>query len=104
MTLRSFRDKVRWLALVSAVILFSLDIYCRTYCSRIVISSNGVPIKLDTSPRGFIEIWLSALVITLLSGLITLPRWQSFLALFTAGLVIFLSVVSGWPGASQWFN
>lgn len=35
-------------------------------------------------------LWLSLLVITLLSGLITLPRWQSFLALFTGGLVIFL--------------
>jgi hypothetical protein len=35
-------------------------------------------------------VWLALLVITLLTGLMTLPRWQSFLALFTVGLVTFL--------------
>jgi hypothetical protein len=35
-------------------------------------------------------VWLSLLFITLITGLITLPRWQSFLALFTAGLVTIL--------------
>lgn len=104
MTFSSFRDKVRWVALISAVILFSLDMYCRWSCSTIIISSSGVPFKVDNSPRGFMVIWLSALVITLLSGLITLPRWQSFLALLTVGLVIFLSVGSGWPSASQLLN
>jgi len=34
-------------------------------------------------------VWLSLLVITLLTGLITLPRWQSFLALFIVGLATF---------------
>ena len=104
MTFNSFGNKVRWIALISALILFSLDMYCRRSCSTIIISSSGVPIKDDTTPKGFMVVWLSALVITLLSGLITLPRWQSFLALLTVGLVIFLSVVSGWPSASQLFN
>jgi len=97
MTFRSFRDKVRWLALISALILFSLDLYCRAYCYRIIIGSgmNGpVPFKVDNSPKGFMVVWLSLLLITLLSGLATLPRWQSFLALFAVGFVTFLRLYS----------
>ena len=97
MTFRSFRDKVRWLALISALILFSLDLYCRAYCYRIIIGSgmNGpVPFKVDNSPKGFMVVWLSLLLITLLSGLVTLPRWQSFLALFAVGFVTFLRLYS----------
>ena len=93
MTFSSFRGKVRWLALISALILFSLDLYCRAYCYRIIIGSgmNGpVPFKVDNSPKGFMVVWLSLLLITLLSGLVTLPRWQSFLALFAVGFVTFL--------------
>ena len=95
MTFSSFRNKVRWVPLISALILFSLDMYCRKYCYRIIIGSgpNGpIPFKIDSTPRGFMVIWLSLLVITLLTGLITLPRWQSLLALFTVGLVTFLWV------------
>ena len=97
MTFRSFRDKVRWLAVISALILFSLDLYCRAYCYRIIIGSgmNGpVPFKVDNSPKGFMVVWLSLLLITLLSGLVTLPRWQSFLALFAVGFVTFLRLYS----------
>jgi len=97
MTFRSFRDKVRWLALISALILFSLDLYCRAYCYPIIIGSgmNGpVPFKVDNSPKGFMVVWLSLLLITLLAGLVTLPRWQSFLALFAVGFVTFLRLYS----------
>lgn len=97
MTFSSFRDKVRWLALISALILFSLDLYCRAYCYRIIIGSgmNGpVPFKVDNSPKGFMIVWLSFLLITLFSGLITLPRWQSFLALLAVGFVTFLRFYS----------
>ena len=107
MTFSSFRDKVRWIALINAFILISLDMYCRMNCSKIIISSgmNGpVPFKVDSTPKGFMAVWLIALLTTLVSGLMTLPRWQSFLALFTVGLVIVLSVGSGWPIASQWFH
>jgi hypothetical protein len=93
MTFSAFRNKIRWVPLIGALILFSLDMYCRKYCYRIIIGSgpNGpIPFKIDSAPRGFMVVWLSLLVFTLLSGLITLPRWQSFLALFTSGLVIFL--------------
>ena len=61
MTFSSFRDKVRWLALISALILFSLDLYCCAYCYRIIIGSgmNGpVPFKVDNSPKGFMVVWL----------------------------------------------
>ena len=92
MTFSSLRDKVRWIALICALVLFSLDMYCRLNCSRIVITSGGVPFKVDNTPNGFRIIWLLSLLITLLFGLITLPRWQSFLALFAVGLVILLSV------------
>ena len=93
MTFSSFRTSLRWLALIGALILFSLEIYCRLYCYQIIIGSgpNGpIPFKLDNTPTGFMVVWLSLLVITLLTGLMTLPRWQSFLALFTVGLVTFL--------------
>ena len=93
MTFSSFRNKVRWVALISALILLSLDMYCRKYCYRIIIGSgpNGpIPFKIDSTPRGFMVVWPSLLILTLLTGLITLPRWQSFLALFTGGLVTLL--------------
>ena len=83
--------------MISALILFSLDLYCRAYCYRIIIGSgmNGpVPFKVDNSPKGFMVVWLSLLLITLLSGLATLPRWQSFLALFAVGFVTFLRLYS----------
>ncbi len=93
MTFRSFRDKVRWLALISALLLFSLDVYCRRYCYQIIIGSgpNGpIPFKVDNAPRGFMVVWMLLLLITLLSGLMTLPRWQSFVALLTVALVTLL--------------
>jgi hypothetical protein len=93
MTFSSFRDKVRWVALIGALTLFSLDMYCRQNCYQIIIGSgrNGpIPFKIDSTPKGFMVVWWSLLVITLLSGLTTLPRWQSFLALVTVGLVTFL--------------
>ena len=93
MTFSSFRDKVRWIALISALILFSLDLYCRKNCYQIIIGSgmNGpVPFKIDEPPKGFMVVWVLSLLITLLSGLLTLPRWQSFVALLTVGLVTFL--------------
>jgi hypothetical protein len=91
MTISSFR--IRWIPLIGALILFSLEMYCRKYCYRIIIGSgpNGpIPFKIDSTPRGFMVVWVSLLVITLLTGLITLPRWQSFLALLTVGLVTLL--------------
>jgi len=93
MTFSSFRNNVRWVALIGALILFSLDMYCRQNCYQIIIGSgpNGpIPFKIDSAPKGFVVVWWSLLVITLLSGLITLPRWQSCLALVTVGLVTFL--------------
>jgi len=35
-------------------------------------------------------VWMLLLLITLLSGLMTLPRWQSFVALLTVALVTLL--------------
>ena len=93
MTFSALRDKVRWVALLSALILFSVDLYCRKYCYQIIIGSgmNGpIPFKIDNRPKGFMVVWLSLLMITLLSGLIALPRWQSFLALLTVALVTVL--------------
>jgi len=93
MTFSSFRNKLRWVALLSALILLSLDIYCREYCYQIIISDtvNGpAPFKNQSKSWGFMIVWLTLLIITLLSGLITLPRWQSFLALLTVGLATFL--------------
>ncbi len=93
MTFRSFRDKVGWFALLSALILFSLDMYCRKYCYQIIIGDSvhgPVPFKSHTRTWGFVMVWLPLLVITLVSGLIALPRWQSFLALGTVGLVTLL--------------
>jgi len=93
MTFSSVRDKVRWVALISALILFSLDMYCRMYCYQIIISDTvhgPVPFKSYSRSWGFTIVWLPLLLITLVSGLITLPRWQSFLVLFIVGLVTLL--------------
>ena len=93
MTFSSFRDKVRWVALISALVLLSLDMYCRKYCYEIIISDTvhgPVPFKAYSRSYSFMIVWLPLLGITLLSGLITLPRWQSFLALGTVGVVTLL--------------
>ncbi len=93
MTFRSFRNKVRWVALLSALILFSLDMYCRRYCYEIIISdaaTGPVPFKAYNRSHPFMIVWLSLLVITLLSGVVSLPRWQSVLALLTVAVVTFL--------------
>ncbi len=58
MSFSSFRNKVRWVALICAAILFSLEMYCRVYCYQIVISSGGHPFKLDHTPSGFTVVWL----------------------------------------------
>jgi hypothetical protein len=93
MTLIFLRKKLRWLSLISAVILFSLEMYCRRNCYQIIIGSGisgGVPFKIDRTPKGFMVVWIFFLLVAVLSGLLSLPRWQSFLALLTVGLVIFL--------------
>jgi len=93
MTFSSFRDKVRWVALISALSLFGLEMYCRKYCYEIIISDTvhgPVPFKYHVMTWGFVMVWLPLIVFTLLSGLITLPRWQSLLALLTVGVVTFL--------------
>src|SRR6266849_3068124 len=103
MTLSSFRQKVRWMPLIGALILFCLEVYCREYCYQIIIGSgpNGpVPFAIDQTPTGFMFVWLFALIITVLSALITVPRWQSFLALLMVGIAIFLPLGSEPPMAT----
>jgi len=93
MTFSSSRQKVKWVTLISAFVFLGLDSYCRRYCYQIIIGSgkNGpVPFKIDNSPKGFMVLWVCVLCLTLLSALIALPRWQSFLALMVVGLVTFL--------------
>ena len=97
MTFRSVRDKVRWVALIGALGLFAMDMYCRKYCYEIIISDTAhgpVPFKEPNRSYLFMIVWLPLLGITLLSGLITLPRWQSFVALVAVGVVTLLWLYS----------
>jgi hypothetical protein len=98
-TFKSFRDKAQWIALTSALILFALDMYCRVKCYDI---STGAGI--DKTPGGLMPVWGLLIPFTFLSGLVTLPRWQSFIALLVVGWVTLLSIGSDWPQAGEWFN
>ena len=93
MTFKAFRDKAQWVALGSAIILFVGDWYCRVSFWR--INENGW--GETRTPAGVVPAWLLLWLLTLVSGLITLPRWQSFLALLSALWVVFMTMQGHWP-------
>jgi hypothetical protein len=90
---RSFRDVVKWVALANALVLFPFDWYCRsTYWH---INSHGVG---ETTTRPAVGlVWLFLCFVTFLSGLISLPKWQSFLAIMCMGWTVLMTIQLHWP-------
>ena len=87
MTLKVFRDRLQWLALTLAMILFAGDWWARAHYVSFV---NDV--YLDSTPRIVNQVWLLLVPLTFISGVLSLPRIPSFLALLSVLWVLFLSI------------
>ena len=74
MTFREFRDKAEWVALTGGVLIFAGQWASHVYYVDRVVWVDRTPPLLNL--LGF---WLT--LSTLVFGLLTLPRWQSFVAL-----------------------
>jgi hypothetical protein len=74
MTFKEFRDKAEWIALAGAVIIFagqwSTSVY---YVDR--------ELWVDRTPAVLSLLGFCATLLTLVLGLLTFPRWQSFVAI-----------------------
>ena len=87
MTLKSFRDKMQWFALVVAIVLFAMDWFTRTHYVAFIDSQY-----VDSTPRVVNQIWLVLLLVTPLAALLSFPRIPSFVALLSFLWVMFLSI------------
>ena len=93
MSLRSIRDKIARWSLIAAGILFVGDWYCRVSFWHI----NENYVGETTTPAGVVQAWLLLLLLTLVSGLASIPRWQSFVALACASWVVLMTLQGHWP-------
>ena len=87
MSFKSFRDKVQWVALALALVLFVVDLLTRTYYLEFVDSQY-----VDSTPRVVNQLWLLLLPATLMAAILSLPRVPSFLALLSLLWVMFLTI------------
>jgi hypothetical protein len=87
MTFKVFRDKAQWVTLGLALFLFVVDGFARIHYVNFVDGSY-----VDSTPRIVNQLWLLIVFSVLLAGLLTLPRWPSFLALLSFAWVIFISI------------
>jgi hypothetical protein len=87
MTFKVFRDKAQWVALFSGSIIFAGQWFLHV---RYVKFENST--YVDHTPPVLNLLGLVLTLSTLLLGLITLPRWQSFLALLAFLWVTFIFV------------
>jgi hypothetical protein len=94
MSFKTFRDRAAQSALACAVILVIVDSLCRVSFWHVNREGRGE----TTTPPGVVRAWLLLLSATVLLGLITLPRWQSFLTLVCAGWVVLMTLQGHWPG------
>lgn len=76
MTFKALRDKAQWGALFSGSIVFAGQWFLRVHYVEFENSTY-----VDHTPPVLNLLGLVLTLSTLLLGLITLPRWQSFLAL-----------------------
>jgi hypothetical protein len=87
MTFKSFRDKLQWVALALARVLFIMDWLARVHYVAFVDNQY-----IDSTPRIVNQVWLLLVFSTLIVGLLSFPRLPSFLALLSFCWVIFLSI------------
>ena len=87
MKLSRLRDKIQLPTLALAVTLFTLDWFSRVHYITFRESAY-----IDSTPPVMNQIWLLLLSLTLILGVIGLPRVTSFLALLSVLWVLFLSI------------
>ena len=87
MSFKSLRDKMQWVALGLALVLFALDWITRTHYVAFVNSQY-----VDSTPRVLNQLWLVLLPATLIAAILSFPRAPSFLALLSFLWVMFLAV------------
>jgi len=87
MSLKLFRDKMQWVALALAIVLFAVDWITRTHYVAFVNSQY-----VDSTPRVVNQLWLVLLLTTLIAAIVSFPRLPSFLALLSFLWVVFLAV------------
>ena len=83
MTFRKFRDRAVWVALAGAIIIFA---------GQWIVSVHYVDreVWVDRTPPILDLLGLCAWLVTFVLGLLTLPRWQSFVALAACLWVTFI--------------
>ncbi|MGH9931154.1 MAG: hypothetical protein ACREA9_18250 [Pyrinomonadaceae bacterium] len=83
MTFREFRDKAEWVALAGTILIFAVQWWCHVhYVDRSV--------WVDRTPPVLNLLGFCATLLTLVLGFLTLPRWQSFVALAACLWVTFI--------------
>jgi len=87
MTFRKFRDKAAWVALAGGVLIFAGQ-----WASHLDYVDRVIWVDRTPPTLNLLGFWLT--VGTAVFGLLTLPRWQSFLALAACGWVTLIS----WQG------
>jgi hypothetical protein len=87
MTIRRFRKIIQWPTLALAIGLFAGDWWSRTH--YVTFTNNGY---VDSTPRIVNQIWLLLLTVTLVFGIVSLPKAPSFLALLAVVWILFLSL------------
>ena len=95
--INSFKDRCRWLTLISMVAYMTVKLLMVTYelaqrRATFMIFENQAPVSQIRSLLNYDQAWKVTLGTTIFLGIITLPRWQSFLALF---VVVFGELVLG---------
>jgi hypothetical protein len=87
MTFKVLRDRLQWLALGLALVLFASDWWARSHYVDFVNSAY-----IDSTPRIVNQAWLLLLLSTLVVGILSFPRLPSFLALISFLWVMFLCI------------
>ncbi len=83
MTFKEFREKAEWVALAGAVIIFAGQWSSSVYYVDRELWVDRTPVILNF-------LGLCTTLLTLVLGLLTLPRWQSFVALAACVWVTFI--------------
>lgn len=89
--INSFKDRCRWLTLISTVAYLTVKLLMVTYelaqrRATFMIFENQAPVSQIRSLLNYDQAWKVTLCTTVFLGLITLPRWQGFWALFVVVL------------------
>ena len=79
MNFAAFKEKAKWCSLASGALFLIISVYMQ----RKFIFESG-----NTAGRLLLIAMIAALV-TLVLGILSLPRWQSFIALGIAGYAIY---------------